>query len=101
MSFIASDESQRVREGSLEGIGEFRIHGVGCRFELSSGEVVDFDWDEEGREVFDAWRLMSYARSRGIESESVDSLREAARGVAGLVEVRPGWFGLALGHVKR
>lgn len=96
LSLVVSDDGRRVREGSLEGIGEFRIHGTGCRFELATGEIVDFDWDAEGREVFDAWRLMMYARSRGIQSESEDSLRDAARGMVGLTEFRPGWFALAL-----
>lgn len=95
LSLSVPGGGSRVREGSLEGVGDFRIHGAGCRFELASGEIVDFDWDVDGREVFDAWRLMSYARSRGFESGTEDSLSEAARRMAGLTEVRPGWFALA------
>ena len=97
LSLFVADDGRRVRRGSLEGVGEFRIHGSGCRFEFASGEVVDFDWDQDGREVFDAWRLMSYARSLGIEPESEEPLRDAARETAGLFEVRPGWFALSLG----
>lgn len=91
LSLLTADGRQ-VRTGKLEGIGEFRMHGIGCRFDLISGEIVDFDWDADGRESFDAWRLKIYADSLGFGSESQDSLRDAARRTAGLTEVRPGWF---------
>lgn len=73
--------------------GEFEVHGQGCLVEFATGELIDFDWDESGWEVFDAWRLRRYARSCGC-SESDEALVEAARSLVGdeLVEVRLGWF---------
>ena len=84
-----------VREGVLEGFGTFSVHGVGCRFVRASGEVIEFDWDAQGREVFDGWRLAGYAASRSSRHLSERDLLDAAHRSPGLVEVRPGWFALS------
>jgi hypothetical protein len=68
------------------------VHGIGCRFELDSGEDIDIDWDIEGRAVFDAWRLRTYALSIGQSDVSQDELLEAAHRSRALIAVRSGWF---------
>jgi hypothetical protein len=67
----------RSREGSIDGVGKYQLHGIGCRFELESGEEVDFDWDPDGRPTFDVWRVRAYARSVGHDSVTADQLAEA------------------------
>jgi hypothetical protein len=86
----------RKRSGLLEGLGDYQVHGHGCRFELSSGALVDFDWDQEGRETFDVWRLRQFAQSIGYPDATQEELAEAARSEVLLEETRPGWFALAL-----
>jgi hypothetical protein len=81
-----------VRSGALEGLGSFKIHGRGCQFELESGADVDMDWDDEGRAVFNSWRLMMYARSVGVGSVDQESLRVAASEATTLVQVGPDLF---------
>jgi len=81
-----------VRFGHLDGLGEFNLHGRGCLLELRSGAVVDFDWDDQSREVFDGWRLQQYARSTGAHHLSGPVLVEAARADARLQETRESWF---------
>lgn len=88
----------RVRCGHIDGVGDFRLHGVGCAAELDTGAEVDFDWNEDGRAEFDAWRVHRYARSVGeheiTESEIVDALR-ALESDGVLYQVRKGWFQIA------
>lgn len=67
----------RSRVGSIEGVGHYKLHGIGCRFELESGEEVDFDWDPDGRPTFDVWRVRNYARSVGSDEVTADQLSEA------------------------
>ena len=83
-----------VRVGLLNGLGHFELHGSGCRIDLLTGEVVDFDWDADRREVFDAWRLHRFARSVGAGILHEETLAEAARQDTRLVEVRTGWFAI-------
>lgn len=68
---------ERSREGSISGFGAFQLHGIGCRFELASGEEVDFDWDQEGRPIFDVWRLRTYAHSVGQAATTEVELHDA------------------------
>ena len=82
-----------VREGRLEGLGTFHLHGSGCLVELMSGEIIDFDWNADGNEIFDGWRLRRYALSRGEDFREAD-LVTAARADDGIVETEPGWFTL-------
>jgi hypothetical protein len=88
---------EAARSGRLDDWGTFQLHGVGCLIELDTGEEVDFDWDTQGRAVFDGWRLRQFARSAGEDRLSPESLVEAARqlvvdGV--LEEAKDGWFRL-------
>lgn len=81
-----------VRSGELVGIGTFKLHGRGCQFELESGADVDIDWDDEGRAVFDSWRVLMYARSLGDASVDQESLRKAASEVSILAQIGPDLF---------
>lgn len=81
-----------VRSGELVDIGHFQIHGRGCRFELASGEDIDVDWDEDGRAVFDSWRILMLARSIGNHAVDRDSLRAAAIECPRFKPVREDWF---------
>jgi hypothetical protein len=94
------DGSPGVRAGTLEGLGIFQVHGIGCVIEVTGGEIVDFDWDIDGREVFDGWRLRRYARSRGEDFPEA-SLVTAARALDGIVETQPGWFAMEGDHSGR
>jgi hypothetical protein len=44
-----------------------RPHGSGCRFELDSGELVDFDLSVNDEGLFDEFRLQSFVKSRSEE----------------------------------
>lgn len=87
------------RSGTIPGFGSFQLHGFGCRVVLESGEEVDFDWDSQGRAVFDGWRLRTFATSVGQSGTTEDDLVEAARALAdhGLLAEgdEPGWFYVA------
>lgn len=90
LAFIASAERcegalaaqvDGARHGHIAGLGAYRIHGYGCRFDLDTGEQVDYDWTVHGEPTFDAWRLWQYARSRGVELDQPELL-EACRALA-------------------
>ena len=85
---------ERVRVVEIHGVGTLRIHGSGCVAEFESGEDLDFDWDADGRPVFDGWRLRSFGRSIGRdvpEHELMGEARSMAR--SGILEEVPGgWF---------
>lgn len=81
-----------VRVGRVGTLGWYRRHGVGCRFELDSGEVLDVDWDKEGRAVFDTWRMRSFALSIGLDDMDQESLRKAAASEPLLQHVDDDWF---------
>lgn len=80
------------RSGRLEGLGDFTLHGQGCRVDLDSGAVVDFDWDQDLRQVFDGWRLQQFAKSIGAPCVAIGDLVDAARRDVRLCETRSGWF---------
>ncbi len=94
LTLFGVDEGVRVSAGHVNGFGEFKMHGAGCRFVLASGAVVDFDWDPDGRMVFDAWRLLKYAESLGLHPSQEDLLAAASSSPI-LTETRPGWFATA------
>lgn len=85
---VPRDGGEPVRSGTLPGLGTFQLHGIGCRFELGTGEDVDVDWDDQGRVVFDSWRMWIYAESRA-DASSVErgALRLAAAEHPSLLEV--------------
>jgi hypothetical protein len=62
----------RSRADVIPGVGSFKLHGVGCRFEFESGAEVDFDWDREDRPTFDRFRVIQFARSLGSEVSASD-----------------------------
>ena len=68
---------RRVRGGVIPGVGTYRLHGFGCRFELETGEEVDFDWGPDAQPRFDVWRLQTFARSRGGPTLSDDAIVHA------------------------
>ncbi len=79
----------------IEGVGSFELHGVGCRFQMDSGEEVDFDWDERGHAVFDWWRIRAYARSVGAGEPEQAGVVAACRALADrglLFETSNEWF---------
>ncbi len=80
-----------VRSGRLPGVGDFELHGSGCRVVLLTGGEIDFDWDDHGRETFDGWRLARFAQSVGELTREAE-LVAAARSMRQLSEVRLGWF---------
>lgn len=86
------DGGDPVRSGELEGLGSFRLHGRGCQFELQSGADLDVDWNDEGRAIFDSWRLLMYARSVGDTSVDQESLRQAASQSPMLTQIGPDTF---------
>lgn len=62
----------------VEGVGEFSFHGIGCLLERADGALVDFDWDSDGREVFDPYRIRRFGRSLGSVCDE-SALRDACR----------------------
>jgi len=85
-------EGAPVRYGLLGSIGSFRLHGRGCQFELIDGEVLDIDWDDEGRAIFDSWRILMFAQSVGESSIDRESLRAAAMQSPRLWQLSDDWF---------
>src|SRR4051794_28141233 len=62
-----------ARRGELVGFATYQFHGYGCRFEMTNGDEVDFDWeqgDRSRRVIFDGWRLRAFAASRGLDYTS-------------------------------
>lgn len=81
------------RQGLFESGDEFSFHGAGCRVLLEDGTEIDFDWDSDGRQVFDPWRLAGYLESRGLNDEATragELLDSAAR--HGLITAARGGF---------
>ncbi len=69
------------RSGELADGAGFRFHGTGCLVTFPDGVEVDFNWSPDDREVFDAWRLLGHARSRGVDDldqAAVEELLERA-----------------------
>lgn len=89
---VPRDGSDPVRSGSLEGLGTFHLHGRGCRFELETGEDLDVDWDDDGRAVFNSWRILMFARTMGDQSIKLDALEAAAAQTPSIVQIAPDEF---------
>lgn len=81
------DGGDPVRSGPLRGLGRFNLHGCGCAFELDSGEDLDVDWDDDGRAVFNSWKLRFFALSIGNDHVSREELRLAAIADAGILQL--------------
>lgn len=92
LSFQLREGEPSVKEGVLPGVGEFQVHGRGCRFELDDGSFVDVDWDSEGRAVFDSWRVLMFARSSGDESVTRADIRTAMGGSGTIWHVEDDWY---------
>jgi hypothetical protein len=83
------------RSGVIPGLGTWALHGMGCRFELDTGEDVDFDWNADGIPTFDVWRLRKYASSIGAPGLADADLLAACRELSlkGVIREEPeGWF---------
>jgi len=90
--------SRRIisRSGHV-GTYSYTVHGAGCRFVSDNGAEVDVDFEADGSEVFDLWRLRWYGLSLPDPLDVTDQdLRAAVRSLQPLLtEVRPGWFSVA------
>jgi hypothetical protein len=95
------EDGSRRRYGQLDGIGSFELHGFGCRVEFDSGEAIDFDWNDDGDEIFEEWRLKYYAESIGASDVSCTALIAACGRLvdAGILEEdEEGWFRISRGR---
>ena len=95
LTFETAD-GERTRLLDLPGGGVAALHGRGCSIRFSSGAEVDFDWDPEHREVFDAWRVLQFANSIGQSDVSQDDVVNAMRSDSRYVETEAGWFALSV-----
>lgn len=84
--------SPRVRSGRVGTLGEFALHGFGCRFQPDSGEVVEVDWDQGGYAKFDAWRFQKFAASLGVSNVDLELMRDAAIAEPTLRDLDGDWF---------
>lgn len=89
---VPRDGSDPVQSGQLDGIGKFSLHGRGCRFELSTGEEVDVDWDADGRAIFDSWRIFQFARSKNNYWITMEELEAAAEKSLKIQKIAPDKF---------
>lgn len=89
---------ERFRSGLIDGVGSFKFHGSGCRFELISGEEIDFDWDPEGHPVFDSWRLLCFAETSGLTFDQAELVLAAQEltDLGILLDAGSGWFRVRL-----
>lgn len=87
------------RDETLPDGTRYSVHGVGCLMVNPEGAEVDVDIDDEGREVFDAWRVCMYLGSISpINSVSREDVLMACRRLVRLGElreVRANWFQVA------
>ena len=91
---LRGTDDRRIRSGKLDSLGTFKLHGAGCRLQFSTGEVVDFDWNDRGQEIFDSWRLHAFAKSTGQATVTRDQLEAAAVRSRALASDDSGWFRL-------
>nr|WP_223179310.1 hypothetical protein [Streptomyces griseicoloratus] len=89
--------SRRISRSDHSGTYSYKVHGAGCRFMSDDGTEVDVDFAADGSEVFDLWRLRGYGLSLPEPLDVTDQeLPSAVRSLQPLlIEVRPGWFGVA------
>ncbi|MFI8003384.1 DUF6896 domain-containing protein [Streptomyces sp. NPDC086010] len=90
--------SRRIigRSGQV-GAYAYTVHGAGCRFVSDNDTEVDVDFEADGSEIFDLWRLRLFGLSLPEPLDVTDQdLRAAVRSLQPLLtEVRPGWFSVA------
>ncbi|MFE1029284.1 DUF6896 domain-containing protein [Streptomyces sp. NPDC058818] len=89
--------SRRISRSGHIGTYSYTVHGAGCRFISENGTEVDVDFEADGSEVFDLWRLRWYGLSLPDPLDVTDEdLRSAVRSLQPLLdEVRSGWFSVA------
>ncbi|MBM7439346.1 hypothetical protein [Streptomyces sp. HB132] len=89
--------SRRISRSDHIGTYSYTVHGAGCRFVSDDGTEVDVDFEADGSEVFDLWRLRRYGLSLPEPLDATEQdLRSAVRSLQPLLtEVRPGWFSVA------
>ncbi len=77
--------------------GDYRFHGSGCRFELDSGEFVDFDLSPDDEPSFDEFRLRSFleSRSEGWDQVATVEVLDELVNSGVLTRPKPGWYRLA------
>jgi hypothetical protein len=95
ISLFRLHRSRAVEEsGSIFDI-EYTFHGSGCLFTDANDAEIDVDF-QNGREIFDAWRVRRFSTSTGIElPASLEDILNACRFLAAqgrLSESRTGWF---------
>ncbi|MFE5952612.1 DUF6896 domain-containing protein [Streptomyces massasporeus] len=82
------------KSGSIFDI-EYTFHGSGCLFIDANDAEIDVDF-QNGREIFDAWRVRRFSTSAGIERQaSLEGILNACRFLVTqgrLSEPRTGWF---------
>ncbi|MFF1272422.1 DUF6896 domain-containing protein [Streptomyces marokkonensis] len=89
--------SRRISRSGHIGTYSYTVHGAGCQFVSGNGTEVDVDFEADGSEVFDLWRLRWYGLSLPDPLDFTDEdLRSTVRSLQPLLdEVRPGWFSVA------
>ena len=97
VSLIQAKNSGEYPKTGRIGDGEYSFHGSGCRFELDSGELVDFDLSVHDEGSFDGFRLQSFVKSRSEEWNDAAASEVLADLVNSGVLVQPksGWYRLA------
>ncbi|WP_157129756.1 DUF6896 domain-containing protein [Thermobifida halotolerans] len=79
---------------------QYSVHGIGCRMTDPEGAEVDVDIDDEGLEVFDAWRvymhLESVSPSNPVSREEISMACQRLVELGELREVRANWFQVAV-----
>lgn len=87
------------RNETLPDGSRYSVHGAGCLMVDPEGAEVDVDIDDEGRELFDAWRVRMYLESMSLSNPvSQEDVLVACRRLVGLGElreVRANWFQVA------
>lgn len=94
--FQLVSSGQLARTGRVEPDYEYSVHGYGCRFLSDSEVLVDVDFDSQGRERFDAWRIWMYSSSSDGHSDLTrEQLDQACSGLSErgeLIDHGGGWF---------
>ena len=92
----AKNSGTYPREGRIAN-ALYSFHGSGCRIELDSGEIVDFDLAADDSSFFDEFRLRSFMESRSEEWDPAavaEVLKELVESRV-LSQPRSGWYRLA------
>ena len=65
-------------EGTTTSGIEYSVHGIGCRFVIPDGSMVDLDIHEDARPIFNAWRVRLWAMSAGGPEPDDHSIHDEA-----------------------